>query len=231
MPQLLNLLILKLKPLLCVVVGVYAFTSSYPGSFTSSHSHAQQQVNCKTSNNSKVISWTGGCVNGLLEGDGELVFEFDTEEGTFSAKLVSKFHDGATSGVRYMKLLKQSSDGLFWTMLDVGTDSPSIATSSKQPNDDVYNMYWYDHTYDNGPKMNFDEALKRKVALAKKLNQESIDPYILKEYLLGRYKFTKTDSKPGTGSSNLADDTNADDPQAFGGGSSPNATKTKKKKR
>ena len=231
MPQLLNLLILKLKPLLCVVVGVYAFTSSYPGSFTSSHSHAQQQVNCKTSNNSKVISWTGGCVNGLLEGDGELVFEFDTEEGTSSAKLVGKFHDGATSGVRYMKLLKQSSDGLFWTMLDVGTDSPSIATSSKQPNDDVYNMYWYDHTYDNGPKMNFDEALKRKVALAKKLNQESIDPYILKEYLLGRYKFTKTDSKPGTGSSNLADDTNADDPQAFGGGSSPNATKTKKKKR
>ena len=231
MPKTLNTIILILKPLLYVVFGIYTFISSYPGSFTSSHSHAEQQLNCKTSDvKLKLISWTGNCVNGLLEGDGELVHEVDTDEGAILAKVVSKFHEGATSGVRYMKLLKQSSDGLFWTMLNVGNDSPSIATSSKQPNDDVYNMYWYDHTYDNGPKMNFDEALKRKVALAKKLNQESIDPYILKEYLLGRYKFTKADSQPGTSSPDIADNLNsADDPQVFGGSSSPKAIKKKKK--
>lgn len=230
MPEILNTLIFKLKPLLIVVFGIYTFISSYPGSFTSSHSHAEQVVDCKTSNTKqKIISWTGNCVNGLLEGDGELVYEVDTDEGTVSAKTVSKFRRGGTSGIRFTKLLKQTSDGLFWTMLDVGTDSPTIATSSKQPNDDVYNMYWYDYTYDNGPKMNFDEALKRKVALAKKLNQESIDPYILKEYLSGRFKFTKTISQTVPNSSELETHSDGtDDAKVFGGSSSPKASKNKK---
>ena len=79
--------------------------------------------------------------------------------------------------------------------------------------------------------ISFEEAWAKAEAAAKKSNEKSMDPYLLKEYLAGRFKFTKADSKPGTSSPGLADDTNADDPQVFGGGSSPNATKTKKKKR
>ena len=143
MPKILNLTSLKLKPLFCVVFGLYAFTSSYPVSFTPSQSHAQQQVNCKTWNDAqKVISWTGDCVNGLLEGDGELVFEMAHEGKTALVKIVSKYNRGDPTGVYFTKS-RTPANGLYWSMLQVTNDSVPIATGdSKTPNYDMLTYKW-----------------------------------------------------------------------------------------
>ncbi len=221
---------LKLKPLLCVVFGIYAFTSSYPGSFTASHSYAEQQVNCKTVNDEqKVITWTGDCINGLLDGDGEVVFEMFHTGKMAKVKMVSKFNRGEVTGVYYTKSYTTFNE-LYWSMLQVSNDSITIAAGSPvsaEYND--LNMKWFDKRYSPEIEMTFDEAFTTSVARAKKLNQKSIDPYTLKEYLSGRYKFNKADSQAQTVSPDLADNANAaDDPQVFGGSSSPKASKRKK---
>ena len=77
--------------------------------------------------------------------------------------------------------------------------------------------------------MSFDEAWAKAEAAAEKSNYKSIDTHLLKEYIAGRFKFNKADSQTGTGSPDLADNANAaDDPQVFGGSSSPKAIKKKK---
>ena len=230
MPQILNTLIFKLKPLLCVVFGIYAFISSYPGSFAASHSNAQQQVDCKTSDDSnKVVTWTGACVNGFLDGDGELVFETVYAGKKVLTKRVSKFYQGNTTGVYFTKSLGPL-DGKYWNTLDVTDGGKPFYTTSTKPDANIVSLQWRDFNDDPQIPMNFDEAFVRVVALAKKSNQNSIDPNLLKEYISGKYKFSKADTQTQTVSPDLADNANAaDDPQVFGGSSSPKAIKKKKK--
>lgn len=230
MPQSLNKIILKLKPLLCVAFGIYVFTSSYPGSFSTSHSHAKQQDNCKTWNDKqKVISWTGDCVDGFLEGDGELVFEMVHEGINAKVKIVSKYNRGDPTGVYFTKTLTPAN-GLYWSMLQVTNDGVPIATGdSKTPDYDMLTYKWWDKHYNPEVEMTFDEAFAKTVAQAKKGNIKSIDPYILKEYLLGRYKFTKSVSQTTSNSSELENNSDGiDDAKVFGGSSSPKASKNKK---
>ena len=230
MPQTLNTIILKLKPLLCMVFGIYAFVASYPGSFTTSRSHAEQQVNCKTVYDShKVISWTGGCVNGLLEGDGELVFEMALEGKTALVKMVSKYSRGDVQGVYFTKTLTPAN-GIYWSMLQVSNDGAAIATGNSKTSDyDMLTYRWLDKHYNPEVGMTFDEAFAKTVAQAKKANLNSIDPYTLKEYLSGRYKFTKAASQTSSNSSGLENHSDGtDDAQVFGGSSSPKASKRKK---
>lgn len=220
----------KFRFLLIIVVGIYAFLASYPGSFTSSHSHAEQQVNCKTWNDAqKVISWTGDCVNGLLEGDGELVFEMAHEGKTALVKIVSKYNRGDPTGVYFTKSLTPAN-GLYWSMLQVTNDSVPIATGdSKTPNYDMLTYKWWDKHYNPEVEMTFNEAFAKTVAQAKKANIESIDPYILKEYLLGRYKFTKAVSQTSSNSSKLENHSDGtDDFKVFGGSSSTQGIKKRR---
>ena len=219
----------KTKLSLFALVGIYAFIASYPGSFTTSHSYAQQQADCKTNNDAKVISWTGNCVNGLLDGDGELLFEVEYEGKTASIKRVGKFYRGDKTGVYFEKTLTPVK-GLYWSILQVSNDDKNIATgSATTPDYDMLTYNWYDKHYDPDVKMTFDEAFAKTVAQAKKANLKSIDPYTLKEYLSGRFKFTKADLQPSTGNSELSDNTNGtDDPKVFGGGSSASSSKKSK---
>ena len=99
----------KFKSLLIVAVGLYAFTSSYPGSFTSSHSHAEQQVDCMLNNGVKVTTWTGSCVDGFINGDGELVFENIIEGKKNVWKVVGKFDRGGTSGLHFVLNITDSN--------------------------------------------------------------------------------------------------------------------------
>ena len=229
MPQTLNTIILKLKPVLFVVFGIYAFVASYPSSFTTSLSHAEQQVNCKTGFEQKVISWTGGCVNGLLDGDGELVFEMTYEGKTASVKRVSRYNRGVMTGVYFTKSLTPAN-GVYWSMLQVSNDSVAIATGDSKTSDyDMLTYTWWDKHYNPEVEMTFDEAFAKTVAQAKKANLNSIDPYTLKEYLSGRYKFTKAVSQTSSNSSGLENHSDGtDDAQVFGGSSSPKASKRKK---
>ena len=227
MPQILNTLIFKLKPLLCVVFGVYAFTSSYPGSFTSSHSNAQQQVDCKTKNGAKVITWTGGCVNGLLNGDGELVYEFIDEGKKEVWKVVGKFDGGGVMGLHSM--FNYTDPNLYYGFLMFHSEKISLYLSRHKINDSIFLSKWFD-TENDTVQMSFDEAWAKAEAAAEKSKYKSIDTHLLKEYLAGRFKFNKADSQAVSSSSDLADNSNAaDDPQVFGGSSSPKAIKKKKK--
>ena len=229
--SILNTVILKLKPLLCVLVGIYTFTSSYPGSFTSSHSHAQQQVDCKTNNDAKIISWTGSCVDGFLDGDGEVVFETNDEGKKRVWKVVGKFLGGGIAGLHFIYNYRYDPD-LYYGALVFYSENISFFTDRHKINDNIFLEKWGDTKSNPIVFMTFDEAWAKAEAAAYKSNYQSIDTHLLKEYLAGRFKFNKADSQPGTSSPDLADNANAaDDPQVFGGGSSPNATKTKKKKR
>ena len=229
--SILNTVILKLKPLLCVLVGIYTFTSSYPGSFTASHSHAEQQVDCKTKNGAKVITWTGGCVNGLLNGDGELVYETIAEGKKEVWKLVGKFDGGGVLGLHFFYNYRYDPD-LYYGALVFYSEKISLFTFRHKINDNIFLKKWGDTESNPIVFMTFDEAWAKAEAATEKSKYISIDPHLLKEYLAGRYKFTKADTQAVSSSPDLADNANAaDDPQVFGGGSSPNATKTKKKKR
>ena len=215
------------KFLSIVVVSLYFFTSSYPGSFTTSLSHAEQQVSCKSANSTtKVISWTGGCVNGLLDGDGELVTEMTANGGEiYRMKAVGKFLGGGRSGVSYWKTL-DIGGGYYWSMLSVDSSEGSFAsyTTSSHPYDD-FNVKWYSDKNYKG-EISVDEVLEKSFAFAKNNSLASIDLYTLKEYIYGRYKYTQTASNSSIELENHSD--GIDDPQVFGGSSSPKAKKSKK---
>lgn len=225
--SILNTVILKLKPLLCVLVGIYTFTSSYPGSFTSSYSHAEQQADCKLSNGVKVITWTGGCVDGFLDGDGEVVYEAIFEGKKSVYKVVGKFYEGGITGLHYVYNFTEN-----FGFLRLPSEKISFITNKHKINVNIFLEKWSDLESNPIVMMTFDEAWAKAEAATKKYKYQSIEPQLLKEYIAGRFKFNKADSQPRTSSPDLADNANAaDDPQVFGGGSSPNATKTKKKKR
>lgn len=230
MPQTLNTILFKLKPLLCVAFGLYAFAASYPGSFTSSYSHAEQQVDCKTVKDYfKVISWTGNCVNGLIDGDGELIVEIQSKGKTGLAKRVGKFVLGDKRGVYFDKSITPFN-GQNWCMLQVSNDDKGVGIQSGPVTEqEMLNYVWYDQHYEPERGMTFDDAFAATVNRAKRDNVDSIDPKILKEYLLGRYKFTKAVPLAPSSSPELENQSDGtDDPKVFGGSSSPKEGKRKK---
>ena len=111
-------------------------------------------------------------------------------------------------------------------MLSVDSSEGSFAsyTTSSHPYDD-FNVKWYSDKNYKG-EISVDEVLEKSFAFAKKVNLDSINPYTLKEYIYGRYKFTQTASNSSIELENHSD--GIDDPQVFGGSSSPKAKKSKK---
>ena len=219
----LNTMIFKLKPLLCVTFGLYAFIASYPGSFSPSYSHAEQQVDCKTwSDAQKVISWTGGCVNGLLDGDGELVFESNFNEKKYDFKLVGNFNEGRKLGLYFLHNLTEGKGLLISTYDDL-----ELFADPLKMNDDILQSRWMDEQ-NKSVLISFDDAWAIAEASAKKANVKSIDPKILKEYLLGKYTFTKAVSETSSNSSGLESKPNGtDDPKVSGEASSPKSSESK----
>ena len=190
----------------------------------------------------KNLEWKGACKNGFVNGVGQAIYEFTSENKTILEKLICKFNEGDIEGLCYRTSLNDffSTEWVagyivyFEKKGGIKVIGPINYYKPKKNDRDFSVLPWYDN---NTPVNNTASEItyKQAISLVQKFmnnkSSSSMDVETLKAYLEGKISFDTSQTVAQSSNSNFSA---LDDPPVAGiklslGGEAKPKKKSKKK--
>lgn len=179
---------------------------------------AYADSNCKLKTPVTVISWTGVCSDGYIDGIGELAYQFSNTKGELTRiQTFGKVNQGMPTGLHSSAADPSPTTQFSTYYTNNGSLKQTgilVASDSSNQHLPLSKRFWGAEANDgNNESITYELALNKMKAYIEERNEPSIDFEVFKAYLEGRVKVT-----------------GEDDPLVLGAALKPSGGKAKKKK-
>lgn len=189
----------------------------------------------------KNLEWKGACKNGFVDGVGQAIYEFTSENKTILEKLICKFNEGEIEGLCFRTSLNDffETDWVVGYIVYFEKDGPvgigPINYFKPKKNDRNFSILpWYDFktpVNNTSSEITYKQAISLVQKFMNNKSSSSMDVETLKAYLEGKISFDNLQTVAQSSNSNFSA---LDDPPVAGiklslGGEAKPKKKSKKK--